>query len=68
MPTRTTQLTLAEMANAFLEVAKDPEMTALEELEAPEVYILKTAFSDQLAVKLQTNREKMLNSLVKIMH
>ena len=29
------------MANSFLEVAKDPEMTALEELEAPEDTFLK---------------------------
>jgi len=39
--------TLVHMANSFLEVAKDPEMTALEELEAPREYdMLKTAFTD----------------------
>jgi len=39
--------TLVHMANSFLEVAKDPKMTALEELEAPREYdMLKTAFTD----------------------
>jgi hypothetical protein len=50
---------LAEMANAFLVPAKDPEMTALEQLEAPRKYdMLKTAFTDANRVSVVDQRAK----------
>ena len=45
---------LAEMANVFLEVAKDPEMTALEELEAPSSSFKTSNFRDNVAGGLKT--------------
>ena len=51
--------TLVHMANSFLEVAKDPEMTALEELEAPRKYdMLKTAFTDANRVSVLDQQAK----------
>ena len=51
--------TLVYMANSFLEVAKDPEMTALEELEAPRKYdMLKTAFTDANRVSVVDQQAK----------
>ena len=50
---------LAEMANAFLVPAKDPKMTALEELEAPRKYnMLKTAFTDANRVNVADQQAK----------
>ena len=50
---------LAEMANAFLVPAKDPEMTALEELESPRKYdMLKTAFTDANRVSVVDQQAK----------
>ena len=50
---------LAEMANAFLVPARDPEMTALEELEAPRKYdMLKTAFTDANRVSVVDQQAK----------
>ena len=50
---------LVHMANSFLEVAKDPEMTALEELEAPRKYdMLKTAFTDANRVSVVDQQRK----------
>lgn len=51
--------TLVHMANTFLKVAKDPEMTALEELEAPRKYdMLKTAFTDANRVSVVDQQRK----------
>jgi hypothetical protein len=46
--------TLVYMANSFLEVAKDPEMTALEELEAPSSSFKTSNFRDNVAGGLKT--------------
>jgi len=45
---------LAEMANSFLEVAKDPEMTALEQLEAPSSSFKTSNLRDNVAGGLKT--------------
>ena len=51
--------TLVHMANTFLKVAEDPEMTALEELEAPRKYdMLKTAFTDANRVSVVDQQRK----------
>jgi len=51
--------TLVHMANSFLVPAKDPEMTALEELEAPRKYdMLKTAFTDANRVNVADQQVK----------
>jgi len=46
--------TLVHMANSFLEVAKDPKMTALEELEAPSSSFKTSNFRDNVAGGLKT--------------
>ena len=45
---------LAQMAKSFLEVAEDPEMTALEELEAPSTSFKTSNFRDNVAGGLKT--------------
>ena len=46
--------TLVHMANSFLKVAKDPEMTALEELEAPSSSFKTSNFRDNVAGGIKT--------------
>ena len=46
--------TLVHMANTFLKVAKDPEMTALEELEAPSSSFKTSNFRDNVAGGIKT--------------
>ena len=46
--------TLVHMANSFLEVAKDPEMTTLEQLEAPSSSFKTSNFRDNVAGGLKT--------------
>jgi len=50
--------TLVYMANSFLEVAKDPEMTALEQLEAPSSSFKTSNFRDNVAGGLKTYMQR----------